>query len=422
MSTESFYLRHTGPAKEEAQEMLSYIGVSSLDELIQNTVPSSIQLKKPLDLSERLCEYDYLELMHKRASQNKVFKSYIGMGYYPTVVPSVIRRNVLENPGWYTAYTPYQAEIAQGRLEALLNFQTMVSDLTGMELANASLLDEATAAAEAMTMFYNLRSRAQSKSGVCKFFVQESTFPQTIDVIRTRAKGLGIEVEIGSPLEKVLDSSFFGVYLQYPNSEGKVRLVLLKPPGEWGADAVLGNSQRFGVPMGNGGPHAAFFATKEAYKRSIPGRIIGVSKDRHENVAYRMALQTREQHIKRDRATSNICTAQALLAVMSSMYTVYHGPVGLRKIASEIHNHARSLAKCLEELGFKNENETYFDTLKINVGNKFDQIKQESLIKGVNLWYYPDHQHVGISLSEVVNQEDIIELVTIFTGQLHHET
>ncbi len=441
MSTESFFLRHAGPAKDDVQQMLDALNVDSLDTLIENTIPSSIRLKRPLDLPERLCEYDFLELMDRRASQNKVCKSYIGMGYYPTVVPSVIRRNVLENPGWYTAYTPYQAEIAQGRLEALLNFQTMVTDLTGMELANASLLDEATAAAEAMTMFFNLRSRAQSKAGVHKFFVQESVFPQTLEVIKTRASGLGIEIVIGSPLSAKLNNEFFGVYLQYPNSEGEVEdyksftnhaheldmkvavgadlmsLVLLTPPGEWGADAVLGNSQRFGVPMGYGGPHAAFFATREAYKRSIPGRIIGVSKDRHENVAYRMALQTREQHIKRDRATSNICTAQALLAVMSSMYTVFHGPVGLRKIASEIHNQTSALASALNELGFINQNQAYFDTLKIHVGNKFDQIKEDALAKGVNLRYFSDSEHIGISMSEVVNHEDIVELVTIFIGK-----
>ncbi|MFK7757047.1 MAG: aminomethyl-transferring glycine dehydrogenase [Flavobacteriales bacterium] len=441
MSTESFYYRHTGSEGEALEQMLEKINCKSLDELIDKTIPSSIRLKNDLNLPERLCEYDYLNLMEYRASQNQVFKAYIGMGYYPTVVPSVIRRNVLENPGWYTAYTPYQAEIAQGRLEALLNFQTMVCDLTGMELANASLLDESTAAGEAMTMFFNLRSRAQAKFGVNKFYVQETTFKQTKDVIITRAKGLGIEVVFGNGNKEDIDETFFGMLLQYPDANGAVddysglvahahekgvkvavaadlmSLVLLTPPGEWGADAVIGNSQRFGVPMGYGGPHAAFFATREAFKRSIPGRIIGVSKDRLGNTAYRMALQTREQHIKRDKATSNICTAQALLAVMSSMYTVYHGPTGLRKISSEIHNQARALAAAFEELGYKNVNERFFDTLKIYVGSDFDDIKMAALARKVNLRYFQDQEHVGISLNETVNQEDIIELVSIFLNK-----
>ncbi len=441
MSTESFYFRHAGSEGKEVEQMLEKVKCSNIDELIDKTIPSSIRLKSELKLSERLCEYDYLNLMEARAQQNQVFKAYLGMGYYPTVVPSVIRRNILENPGWYTAYTPYQAEIAQGRLEALLNFQTVVSDLTGMELANASLLDEATAAGEAMTMFYNLRSRAQSKSGVNKFFVQETCYQQTKDVLETRASGLNIEIIFGEASPEVLDESFFGMLLQYPNSDGAVKdytqvvsdahkkglkvavaadlmsLVLLTPPGEWGADAVIGNSQRFGVPMGYGGPHAAFFATRTEYKRSIPGRIIGVSKDRLGDTAFRMALQTREQHIKRDKATSNICTAQALLAVMSSMYAVYHGPVGLRKISSEIHNQARTLATALGELGYSNVNKTFFDTLKIHVGKDVEKIRVAALKKKVNLRYFEDKEHVGISLNEAANQEDLIELISIFRGK-----
>ncbi len=438
MSTESFYFRHTGSDGEELEKMLEAINYKSLDDLINDTVPSGIRLKRELELPERLCEYDYLNLMETRASQNQVFKAYIGMGYYPTVVPSVIRRNILENPGWYTAYTPYQAEISQGRLEALLNFQTMVSELSGMELANASLLDEASAAAEAMTMFYNLRSRAQSKFGVNKFFVQNSSYQQTKDVIRTRAKGLNIEVVYGDLGSFEIDETFFGMFLQYPNAAGSVEdysslvnvahekgskvavaadlmsLVLLTPPGEWGADAVVGNSQRFGVPMGYGGPHAAFFATREEYKRHIPGRIIGVSKDRLGKTALRMALQTREQHIKRDKATSNICTAQALLAVMSSMYAVYHGPVGLRKISSEIHNQTRALADALQTLGYKNVNERFYDTLKIFVGKDFEKIQMTAIEKELNFRYYEDKEHVGISLNETVNHGDIIELVSVF--------
>ncbi len=441
MSTESFYFRHTGSDGQEVSEMLEAINQKSLDDLISDTVPSSIRLKRELILPERLCEYDYLNLMESRAAQNQVFKAYIGLGYYPTVVPSVIRRNVLENPGWYTAYTPYQAEIAQGRLEALLNFQTMVTDLTGMELANASLLDEATAAAEAMTMFFNLRTREQSKYGVNKFFVHKCCYQQTKDVITTRAQGLGIEIVFGNSAENEIDETYFGMLLQYPDANGAVKnysslvqkahdmkvkvavaadlmsLVMLKPPGEWGADCVVGNSQRFGVPMGYGGPHAAFFATREDYKRHIPGRIIGVSKDRLGNQALRMALQTREQHIKRDKATSNICTAQALLAVMSSMYAVYHGPVGLRKISSEIHNQTRALADALAELGYENVNLTYYDTLKIKVGKDLNNIRNRALEKEVNFRYFEDEQHIGISLNETVNQDDLIEIVSIFVDR-----
>jgi len=442
MSTESFYFRHTGSDGQELQDMLAAVNCDNLDELIDKTIPSSIRLKSDLSLPERLCEYDYLNLMESRAAQNQVFKSYIGMGYYPTVVPSVIRRNVLENPGWYTAYTPYQAEIAQGRLEALLNFQTLVTDLTGMELANASLLDEATAAAEAMTMFFNLRTRDQAKYGVNKFFVHKSCFKQTKDVLVTRAKGLNIEVVFGNSAENAIDQTYFGMLLQYPDDNGAVKnysslvkkahdkgvkvavaadllsLVLLTPPGEWGADAVVGNSQRFGVPMGYGGPHAAFFATRTSYKRSIPGRIIGVSKDRLGNQAYRMALQTREQHIKRDKATSNICTAQALLAVMCSMYAVYHGPVGLRKIASEVHNQARAVEAALVELGYKNVNLAYFDTLKIHVGEDMDNIRMRALEKEVNFRYFPDGEHIGISFNETVNQDDLVELISIFVDRV----
>ncbi|MBM3186797.1 MAG: glycine dehydrogenase (aminomethyl-transferring), partial [Bacteroidetes bacterium] len=353
----AFANRHIGSNSSEKSEMLQKIGISSISELVDKTIPPHIRLKGELNISDAMSEQEYLKHISDLGSKNKVFKSFIGMGYNETIVPSVILRNVLENPGWYTAYTPYQAEISQGRLEALLNFQTMILDLTGMELANASLLDEATAAAEAMIMFYNSRSRNDIKEGKNKFFVSNSCFSQTIDVVQGRAKNLGIELTIGDAENFTSDNHFFGALIQYPDSKGVVTnigsfisrmkesnvqvavaadilsLALLKSPGSLGADVVLGSSQRFGVPMGYGGPHAAFFAAKEDYKRNMPGRIIGVSKDADDNMALRMALQTREQHIKRDKATSNICTAQALLAVMASMYAVYHGPKGIRAIA-----------------------------------------------------------------------------------------
>ena len=353
--------RHIGPSLDEQRKMLNEIGVSSIQELVDQTLPSQIKLDKKMDLPKALSESRFIEHLYRIGKKNKNYRSYIGLGYYNTILPGVIQRNVLENPGWYTAYTPYQPEIAQGRLEALLNYQTMVCDLTAMDLANASLLDEATAASEAMVMLYNSRDRQKKKSNCNKFFVSSDCFPQTISLLETRSEPLGIDLVISSINEVEIDESFFGSILQYPNKNGAVldssdfisklkkfniglvvaadllSLTLLQPPGEWGADVVVGTTQRFGIPLGYGGPHAAYFATKEIYKRSIPGRIIGVSQDIDENKALRMALQTREQHIKRERATSNICTAQVLLAVMAGMYSVYHGPSGLKSISNKIH-------------------------------------------------------------------------------------
>ena len=354
-----FSSRHIGPNPSEKEQMMNTMGVSSIDELIHQTVPEQIRMEKSLRISDAMSEHDFLAHMSDLAGKNKVYKSFIGLGYHETITPSVILRNVLENPGWYTAYTPYQAEISQGRLEALMNFQTMILDLTGMEIANASLLDEATAAAEAMLMFYNSRSRGDVKEGKLKFLVDKNALPQTIDVVKGRARNLGIELVISDIESADLDNAFFGALIQYPDANGHIcdletrieklkskninvavaadilSLALLKAPGKLGADVVLGTSQRFGVPMGYGGPHAAFFATRESFKRNIPGRIIGISKDADNNTALRMALQTREQHIKRGKATSNICTAQALLAVMASMYAVYHGPSGIKNIANQ---------------------------------------------------------------------------------------
>jgi glycine dehydrogenase len=417
--------------------MLERIGVNSLDELIDKTVPESIRLKQPFDGQEAMSEYDYLAMLEEKAQKNKVFKSYIGLGYHPTVVPTVIQRNVLENPGWYTAYTPYQAEIAQGRLEGLLNFQTMVSDLTGLELANASLLDEATAGAEAMMMFYNTRSRNQVKAGAVKFFVSEECFPQTLSVMEMRAQYLDIELIIGDYSQIDFTDEYFGAVVQYPAGDGEVRdykeftdkahevgakvaiaadilsLAILVPPGEWGADVVFGNTQRFGVPMGFGGPHAAYFAAKEEFKRSLPGRIIGVSKDIHGKAAYRMALQTREQHIRRDKATSNICTAQALLAVMAGMYAVYHGAEGVRRIAQQVHNQTRSLAQAVEDIGYTNINKVYFDTLKIDVGDDFENLQESAESNNLNFRYFDDERHIGISLNETTNHDDLIQIASV---------
>jgi glycine dehydrogenase len=383
MKTDSFVTRHVGPRGNDITDMLDTIGISTIDELIKNTIPSDILLPKDLNLSKAMSEYEYLAHMHELSVRNKLFKNYIGLGYHPTITPGVIQRNILENPGWYTAYTPYQAEIAQGRLEALLNFQTMVSELTGMELANASLLDEGTAAGEAMIMLYNTRSRNQKKSKAIKFFVSENVFPQTIDVLKTRAIPLDIELIIGNHETIILSEEYFGVLVQYPGKNGLVldystftekakdkeiriavsadllSLSILTPPGEWGADVVVGTTQRFGIPMGYGGPHAAYFATKEKYKRNIPGRIIGVTKDVDGERALRMALQTREQHIKREKATSNICTAQVLLAVMAGMYGVYHGPNGLKYIANRIHQLTYTLHDELNKLGILQKNKTF---------------------------------------------------------------
>jgi len=429
---EQFQSRHIAPSAADTAKMLKTIGVSTLDELIGQTIPQKIRLAKPLNLPAAKSEFDYLNTLKQTASKNKVFKSFIGKGYYDVIVPGVIQRNILENPGWYTQYTPYQAEIAQGRLQALLNFQTMVIDLTGMEIANASLLDEGTAAAEAMFMQYSLRKNNSANV----FFVSEEVFPQTIDILKTRSEPYGIELRIGDHRTVDLTDDMFGAIVQYPAGNGAVynyadfaakghekgikltvvadimSLALLTPPGEWGADIVVGSSQRFGVPMGFGGPHAAFFATKEEYKRSIPGRIIGVTIDSANNYALRMALQTREQHIRRDKATSNICTAQALLAIMAGMYAVYHGPDGIKAIAERIHGLAVLTAKTLGQLGYEQLNEAYFDTVKFDVGNLVGPIHSEALNNEMNLNY--EGSIVTIAIDETTSVEDIKTIVRFF--------
>lgn len=436
MRTDSFALRHIGPDESELKDMLSTVGVTSLDQLIYETIPDDIRLKSTLDLPTALSENEYAEHITELAALNKVFKTYIGLGYHQAILPAVIQRNILENPGWYTAYTPYQAEIAQGRLEALLNFQTMVSDLTGMELANASLLDESTAAAEAMALLFAVRERDQKKNDVVKFFVSEEVLPQTISLLQTRATPLGIELVIGNHEEFDFSKEFFGAILQYPGRSGVVydynhfvsecknaeikivvaadilSLVKLQAPGELGVDVVVGTTQRFGIPLGYGGPHAAYFATKEEYKRSIPGRIIGVTKDMNGNRALRMALQTREQHIKRDKATSNICTAQVLLAVMAGMYAVYHGPKGLKYIADTVHSSAITLEKQLKELGYEQLNSTYFDTLQIKADAAV--IRPIAEKKMIN-FYYPDEDTVVIALNETTNIKDLNKIVSVFS-------
>ena len=430
---EDFQDRHIAPNAEDTAAMLHTVGVSSIDELIEQTVPQKIRLKQPLNLPKAKSEIEYLTSLKQTASLNKVFKSYIGQGYYDTLTPGVILRNVMENPGWYTQYTPYQAEIAQGRLQALLNFQTMVIDLTGMEIANASLLDEGTAAAEAMFMQFSLRKNQQAN----KYFVSELLFAQTIDILKTRANPYGIELVIGNHQEFTATADFFGAIVQYPAGNGEVfdyadfattlhdqnikltviadllSLTLLTPPGEWGADVVVGTSQRFGVPMGFGGPHAAFFATKDEYKRSIPGRIIGVTKDSNNNYALRMALQTREQHIRRDKATSNICTAQALLAIMASFYAVYHGPKGLKLIAERTHGLAVTLAESLAQIGYKVSSKSYFDTIQLELGDLAGSIHKECIDNNINLNYHNDQ--VSIALDETTSYEDVKLLVRIFS-------
>jgi len=436
MRTDLFASRHIGIREEDLPHMLKTIGVTSLDQLIYETLPEDIRLKESIQLDEAMSEHEFLAHMQELSERNQLFKNYLGLGYHESLLPSVIKRNVLENPGWYTAYTPYQAEIAQGRLEALLNFQTMITDLTGMEIANASLLDESTAAAEAMTMLFELRSREQKKVNACKFFVSEEVLPQTISVLQTRSKPLGIAIEIGRHDEIDLDSSYFGAILQYPGKYGQIydfasfvsmahqkeikvavaadilSLVLLTPPGEFGADVVVGCTQRFGIPLGYGGPHAAYFATREEYKRSIPGRIIGVTKDLDGKPAMRMALQTREQHIKRDKATSNICTAQVLLAVMAGMYAVYHGPGGLKYIAQKVHAMTRVLADQLENLGFCQYNSSYFDTLLISADTH--KVRSVALRQGVNFLYINDNK-LAISLNEATSLKDLQQLVAIFS-------
>jgi glycine dehydrogenase len=439
MNTDSFALRHIGIQEEDLPEMLKTIGVDSLDELIFETIPEDIRLKERMPLDLPMSEYDFLNHIHALSKRNTVFKSYIGLGYHESITPSVIKRNILENPGWYTAYTPYQAEIAQGRLEALLNFQTMVCDLTGMELANASLLDESTAAAEAMTMLFDVRSREQKKNDAAHFFVSEEILPQTLSLLQTRATPLGIVLVIGNHEEFDFDSSFYGALLQYPGKYGQIydyanfvskakekdikvavaadilSLVLLTPPGEFGADVVVGTTQRFGIPLGYGGPHAAFFATKEAYKRSIPGRIIGITKDIDGAPGLRMALQTREQHIKRDKATSNICTAQVLLAVMAGAYAVYHGPKGLRYIAQKVHNMTLDLADGLEQMGLYQMNSSFFDTILVKA--KADKIRPEAEKNKVN-FYYADSETIAISLNETTSTSDVQLILDIFSKGL----
>ena len=443
MNTDSFALRHIGPRKEDLQKMLDTVGAQSMEELINQTIPNDIRLEKDLTLDMAMSEQQYLEHIGELATKNQVFKTYMGLGYHQAITPPVIQRNILENPGWYTAYTPYQAEIAQGRLEALLNYQTMITDLTGMELANASLLDESTAAAEAMALLFAVRERQQKKDGVNKFFVSEDILPQTLSLLQTRATPIGIELVIGDHEAFDFSSEFFAAILQYPGKSGKVydfrsfvadanknqikiavaadilSLVKLESPGSFGVDVVVGTTQRFGIPLGYGGPHAAYFATKEAYKRNIPGRIIGVTRDTKGNRALRMALQTREQHIKRDKATSNICTAQVLLAVMAGMYGVYHGPKGLTYIANKVHNHAATLASALEQLGLTQANETYFDTIAIKTDAS--KIKFLSEAKQMN-FYYPDTETVSISVNETTTLKDLNKIIALFAEANHKET
>jgi glycine dehydrogenase len=438
MSSDKFVERHNGPRENELPQMLKTIGVKSLDELIEKTLPASIRLEKPLRLPEAMSEFEYLNHIKSLGRKNKTFRTFIGQGYYGVALPSVIIRNVLENPAWYTSYTPYQAEISQGRLEALLNFQTMIIELTGMEIANASLLDESTAAAEAMIMMFNSRSRATVKAGANKFFIDDDVFPQTLDVIKTRSIPLGIELIIGKYTTIDFNESYFGSFIQYPAASGQLRdykaftdlahtsgilvgvaadimsLALLTPPGEWGADVVVGSSQRMGLPMSFGGPHAGFFATRDELKRGMPGRIIGISLDSQGNSALRMALQTREQHIKRERATSNICTAQALLASMSGMYAQYHGPEGLKKISKHIHNAACTINFNLRESGFRQVNSVFFDTLKVIPGVPPETIRKLGLEAGMN-FYYPDDNSVIISTDEITTIKEIDTIVNIFT-------
>ena len=441
MDTTKFVNRHVGITAEDLPDMLKTVGVNTLDELIDQTIPANIRLKQPLNLPEPMTEREFAEHINELASKNEVFTSYIGMGWYDTVCPAPIQRNVFENPVWYTSYTPYQAEVSQGRLEALLNFQTVICDLTGLPLANCSLLDEATAAAEAATMFFGARSRAQVKAGANVLFVDEKVFASTLAVIHTRAIPQGMKIVTGDYKTFTFTPEVFGAIVQYPNANGSIEdyrefigraqengtkvavaadlmsLVLLTPPGEWGADVVFGSSQRFGIPMFYGGPSAAYFATKDEYKRAIPGRIIGISKDAYGHPAYRLALQTREQHIKREKATSNICTAQALLATMAGFYAVYHGAEGLKNIASRIHATAGFVAKELEKLGYKQLNKDFFDTLKIELpaNVSIDALREIALECKVNLRYF-DSGLVGISIDETTQPTDVGVLMYIFSG------
>ena len=435
MQTDSFVIRHIGPDEDQIKEMLKTIGVKSLDELIYKTIPDDIRLHESLKLPEPMSENEFSFHIQELANKNKVFKSFIGLGYHSTSLPAVIQRNIFENPSWYTSYTPYQAEISQGRLEALLNYQTVVSDLTGLPLSNSSLLDEGTAAAEAMIMLHNGRSRAMKKAEADKFFVSEEVLPQTISVLKTRSRPLGIKLVIGNHKKFKFDEGFYGALVQYPSKHGKVydytefiekahekdikvviaadilSLALLKSPAEMGADVAVGTTQRFGIPLGFGGPHAGYFATHEEFKRLIPGRIIGVTIDTAGNEALRMALQTREQHIKREKATSNICTAQVLLAVMAGMYAVYHGPEGIRYIARQIHSLTNILNEGLLKLGFKQYNNVYFDTLKIKVSNA-DKVRRLAEREKVNFLYI-DKKTIGISINETTTLSDIDQIIEI---------
>ena len=443
---EHFKKRQIGPSENETEEMLKVIGCKNLDELIEQTIPSSIRLDSKINIPDGVSEYQFLNSISSLAKKNKTFKSYIGLGYYDCITPSVIQRNLFENPGWYTQYTPYQAEISQGRLEALLTFQTVISDLTGLEIANASLLDEATAAAEAMTMLFRLRSREKVANEAAVFLVASDCLPHTLSVLQTRAEPLGIELQAADPEKMKFSEKVFGVLLQYPAEDGAVHdyqdvieaahqndclvvmaadilgLILLTSPGELGADIAVGSSQRLGIPLGYGGPHAAYFATREQYQRHMPGRLIGVSLDRYGKVGYRMALQTREQHIRREKATSNICTAQALLAIMAGMYAVYHGPEGLRRIAGRVHAFTHILNTELRKVGFNQLNPSYFDTLKIETTPEIQiKIKKQALSAGINLRYI-DNEHIGISLDETVESRDIQTIFNLFAQALGKET
>lgn len=446
MLTNNFTRRHNGPNAKDLPEMLEVAGVENLDQLIDETLPKAIRMDKPLNLPPGINEFEYITHLRELANKNKTFKTYIGLGYYNTILPGVIQRNILENPGWYTSYTPYQAEISQGRLEALLNFQTMISDLTGLPLANASLLDEGTAAAEAMIMAFNARSRAAVKNNVNQFFVSERLFAQTTDVIKTRAVPLEIEVITGDHNSFEFGEKVFGAIVQYPDERGEINdfsdftkkaheagavvavaadllsLALLTPPGEWGADIALGSSQRFGVPMGYGGPHAAYFATTEDFKRNLPGRIIGISKDAGGDSALRMALQTREQHIKRERATSNICTAQALLATMAGMFAVYHGPGGLKDIAEDIHQLTAALSDAAEKAGYKQHNRYFFDTLYFTPaeGVSIEKIMEAALDAEMNFRY--DGDAFGISLDQTTSAADVENILDVLAKAAGKET
>ncbi|MFH0733995.1 MAG: aminomethyl-transferring glycine dehydrogenase [bacterium] len=435
-NTDQFVNRHIGSKNDDVDVMLNLLGIKTLDELIEKTIPEKIRNSDLLNDEEGLSEFEYLLEITKIAKKNKLFRSYIGLGYYSTITPSAIKRNILENPGWYTQYTPYQAEISQGRLEALLNFQTMIVDLTGLPIANASLLDEGTAAAEAMIMLHS--SRKSNKKEAHTFWVSDDCLPQTIDVLKTRALPLGVNLEIGNIKSLEMRADIYAIFVQYPNYKGQIidytdlfkkaaenniftgvaadlmSLLLLTPPGEFGASVVVGSSQRFGVPLGYGGPHAAYFATKDEFKRNMPGRIIGISVDTKGNRALRMALQTREQHIKREKATSNICTAQALLAIMAGTYAVYHGPKGLKAIAKRINELTKYLNYNLIELGYKSVNKYYFDTLCIEVNDEklLANIKKSALSKEINFWY--DGTNILISLDETVLENDMEDIISIF--------